>query len=57
MSKRGDQDHRPTPKRKQRRRRLPLTARNSGPDEADRFLLWLTALGDLQLALRAQIEV
>jgi hypothetical protein len=44
------------PKRKLLRRQAKPPAGGVAPDEVDRFLLWLTALGDRQLATRAQIR-
>jgi hypothetical protein len=57
MSRCGDQVGRPAPKRKLRRGPWQRVARSRRPDEADRFLQWLTAQGDLQLALRKQFHI
>ena len=42
------------PKRKMLRRSPTKSGARVASDEVDRFLLWLTELGDLQLATRAQ---
>jgi hypothetical protein len=47
---------RAAPKRKVLRRNIRRPERSLAPDEVDRFLLWLTAMGDLHLATRAQIR-